>query len=237
MIKSFKPSDIDVVVLCGGKGKRLRSVVSDRPKPLADINGRPFLDALINYISAFGFRRFILCTGYMGTAVKKYYAAKRGLDIIISHEEKPLGTAGAVKKAERLIKSDPFLVMNGDSICRADLLKLLAFHRKKGAEFSMVITRPEKGRDYGSVSIAGHGKIAFFREKEGAVRGALINAGIYLLERKIFSRIPAGKKRSLEREIFPTLAGGHFYGYATKAKLIDIGTPERYARARRLFRR
>lgn len=237
MIKGLKPSDIDVVVLCGGKGRRLRSVVGDRPKPLADINGRPFLDVLVDHVSAFGFRRFILCTGYMGSAVKKYYAEKQDLDIIISHEEKPLGTAGALKKAERLIKSDPFLLMNGDSICKAALPKLLAFHRKKGAEFSMVITRPEKGSDYGSVSIDNLGKITLFREKESAVRGTLMNAGIYLLERKIFSRIPSGKKRSLEKEVFPALAGGNFYGYITKAKLIDIGTPDRYARARRLFRR
>jgi NDP-sugar pyrophosphorylase family protein len=99
-------AELDVVVLCGGKGARLQKIVNDRPKPMADIGGRPFLDLLIGYLARYGFKRFILCAGYKGNIIKRHYLDPAGkLDISVLCENKPLGTAGAVKNAQGAVKS------------------------------------------------------------------------------------------------------------------------------------
>lgn len=232
-INRIEPENLDVIILCGGMGKRLKSVVSDRPKPMAEISGRPFLDILIDYAAAFGFKRFILCAGYMGDVIKEYYQKKRGLSVqvVVSQEKEPLGTAGAVKNARGLIKSSPFLVMNGDSLCRLDLLEFIRFHEEKDASFSMVLAGSGGGKDYGRVNVDNSGRITSFEEKTEARQGGSINAGIYLLDDNIFSVIPGGKKLSLEYDVFPEITGSRFYGYITKEELVDIGTPEKYLAA------
>ena len=144
---------IDVVILAGGLGKRLRTLVSDRPKPMADIRGRPFLDILINYVSSYEFRRIILCTGHMGSLVREHYQkVTNDIEILFSEEKEPLGTGGAIKNAKALIQSNPFLVMNGDSFCAADLGSFVDFHKKMNALLSIVLTYSETTEDYGSVA-------------------------------------------------------------------------------------
>ena len=112
--------DIDVFILCGGIGKRLRKVSGGTPKPMVKIGDYVFLDLLIKYIAGFGFRRFILGTGYRAGIIKDYYSSGRfpGLDIRFSREESPLDTGGAVKNAKELIKSNPIFILNGDSLCK-----------------------------------------------------------------------------------------------------------------------
>ncbi len=231
-IKHIKPENLDVVILCGGAGKRLKSVIKDRPKPMAEVAGRPFLDILIDYAAAFGFKRFILCAGHMGDVIKRYYQ-KKGLPVrvIISQEKEPLGTAGAIKNARHAIKSSPFLVLNGDSLCKTDLVKFIGFYEEKNASFSMVLARSKGGSDYGRVDIDNSGRIISFNEKREARQNDLINAGIYLLDAGIFSVIPSGKRSSLEHDIFPEITEGGFYGCITEEELIDIGTPDRYLAA------
>jgi len=115
-------SKIDVAILCGGLGTRLKNVINDRPKSMAEINGTPFLDLLIDHIAKFGFKHFILCTGHMGETIENRYAGKKpAINIEISREIQPLGTGGALKNGSQLITSNPFLVVNGDSFCAVDL--------------------------------------------------------------------------------------------------------------------
>jgi len=235
-ISSDNLKKIDVVILSGGQGMRLRKIISDRPKPMVEINQRPFLDMVINYISKYGFRRFILCVGYMAEVIQSYYLKKAGpQEILFSYEDKPLGTAGAVKNAERLILSSPFLVMNGDSFCAVDVSRFFDFHLKKGALLSMVVVGTEDTKDYGLVTLDDSDRIIRFAEKKRKKEKAFINTGIYLFEKDILSLIPSSTKYSLEHDLFPKLVGQEFYGYITEAKLIDIGTPKRYAQARRYF--
>jgi len=237
MSNIFSPEKIDVLILCGGRGKRLREIIKDRPKPMSDINGRPFLDVLIDYVARSGFRRFLLCAGYKGEIIKRYYSYKcRPLNISILKESKPLGTAGAIKNAESKIKSNPFLVMNGDSFCSLDLRKFINFHKEKKARFSMVLVKTETSKDYGVVDIDSSKRIISFNEKSRAKRGDLINAGIYLFRRRILSVIEAKKRLSLEYDIFPKIVAEGFYGYVTTAKFIDIGTPDRYEKAKGVFK-
>lgn len=227
---------IDVIILGGGQGTRLRDVVKDRPKPMADINGRPFLDILINYISNFGFRRFILSIGYLAEVIEKYYQTNNALyEVVFSKENEPLGTGGAVKNAEKYIRSNPFLVLNGDSFCPVDLNNFFCFHLAKEALCSMVIADTENVGAGGGVTVDDSQKIVGFGEKQQQGKGH-ISAGIYLFEKKVLSLIPAGTNHSLEYDLFPALAGRKFYGYKTNEKMIDIGTPERYFKANEFFR-
>ena len=234
-MRPLKQTDVDVVILCGGKGTRLSEVVRDRPKPMSEINGRSFLDILIGYVSGFGFKRFILSVGYKADYIKDYYKNNRfSFEILFSRENEPLGTAGGVKQAENLVQSNPFLVMNGDSFCPVDLLQFLDFHSKKGALVSVVVVESEDARDFGTICLDDSQRIVRFEEKKGRGK-SFINAGIYLFQKEVFSLIPSHVRYSLEHDLFPTLVDQKFYGYVTQEKLIDIGTPERYEQAKRIL--
>jgi D-glycero-alpha-D-manno-heptose 1-phosphate guanylyltransferase len=232
MCNDVKTSAIDVVILCGGKGERLKGVVDDRPKPMAEVNGRPFLDMLLDYIAGFGLRRFILCISHKGDFIKKHYQKRVvPFSILFSEEERPLGTAGAIKHAESLIESSPFLVMNGDSFCRLDLNAFIDFHIKKKASFSMALSNVTDADDYGRVVLDKSCKIIGYNEKTGSgSEDNFVNIGMYLFDRSIFSEMPKDKKCSIEYEIFPRIVGERFYGFITQEEFIDIGTPERLRR-------
>lgn len=235
MIKRVK--NVDAVILCGGLGKRLRPIINDRPKALAEVNRRPFIDILINYLASYGFKRFILCTGYMGEKIKLYFDKKLpALNIIYSRENESLGTGGAIKNAAPLIKSNTFLVINGDSFCPIDPLKFINFHLAKKSLVSVALTKlKQSGNNTGKIKLDNNRRITVFAEK--AVSGGLnySSVGIYLMQRKVFSLMDQKKKFSLEYDFFPKLVNRDFYGYATKKKLIDIGTPKEYRRAQKLF--
>lgn len=232
------PEDIDVVILCGGLGTRLRRTIDDRPKVMAEINGRPFLDFLIDYISDFKFKRFILCIGYMKEFIKGYYEKKNtGFEIFFSEEKVQLGTAGAIKNAESLIKSNPFLVMNGDSFCDINLRSFLGFHISKKTSASIALVIPEMDADYGVVTLDSNQRILNFNEKAKPNTYAFINAGMYFFNRDIFEFIPSDINYSLEYELFPRILDKGIYGYITKANLIDIGTPARFKMAENLLSR
>jgi D-glycero-alpha-D-manno-heptose 1-phosphate guanylyltransferase len=220
------------VILCGGKGTRLRKVIRGKPKPMAPIAGAPFLDYLIAYLSRAGVRTIILCTGYKSGVIESRYRSRgNAAEIIISREDRPLGTAGAIKHAAKSITSDPFLVLNGDSICAADLSRLLTFHLKKKARASLVLTENTGRSDVGAVVTDNSGRVVKFSEKSG--RGDFMNAGIYVLNKEVLELIPKGRKCSLEYELFPELKD--FYGFKSRAALLDIGTPERYALAGKIL--
>lgn len=227
-----KSEEIDVVILCGGKGKRLRNVVNDRPKVMAEINGRPFLDIIISFVAGYGFRRFILCIGYMGDKIRQYYQAKNdSTNILFSEEEEPLGTGGAIKNAEPLIQSSPFLVLNGDSFCPLDLHKFIDFHFTKRALLSMALANTEQASDCGVIELDDSKRIIAFDEK-GRKKKGLVNAGVYLFDKSILSLIPSDTSYSLEYDLFPKITAREFYGYVTRESFIDIGTPERFEKAK-----
>jgi NDP-sugar pyrophosphorylase family protein len=226
----------DVLILVGGQGKRLRQVVNDRPKPMADVGGRPFLDLLVEYTSNFGLNRFVLATGYKTESVQAHYQKTGGpRQIIFSNEDEPLGTAGAIKNAQNLIISDTFIVMNGDSFCPVYLPAFFDFHIEKNALLSIVLVPAGNNQDFGVVELNDSRQVVRFEEKKIQKQETFISAGIYLFQRDIFSFIPARTRCSLEYDILPKLVGPKFYGYVTEAELIDIGTPCRYKQAIRYF--
>jgi len=238
MKSDIKTEKMDVVILCGGRGERLKHLLNGRSKPMLEINGRPFLDILIDYIASFGFRRFVLCTGYKAHLIRNYYSNKKGRGIIIlfSEEKYPLGTAGALRNAQPFVKSSHFLLFNGDSICRLDLCDFVAFHKYKKALFSAVFTRPQSNSDCGFAGLDACGKIVQFNERLKTKNRCFVNAGIYIFEKSVFSFIVPKVNVSLEYNILPQLVNKRFYGYVTKEKLVDIGVPERYIMAQTALR-
>ncbi len=232
--------DIDVVILCGGFGERLKSVTLERPKILAKVGDTTFLDILIDKISQYKFKNIILCTGYLKGHIKKHFDdCHNKYNITLSEEETPLGTGGATKNAKSLIKSEQFIVMNGDSICNINFNEFLKFHIKNNGLISIVLSKSEYIQDYGSVTIDESYKITSFNEKiikKESINKLLINAGIYLMKMEIFNYMPKSDNFSLEYDLFPKLCGNDCnneynskcYGFITNNEVIDIGTPERY---------
>ena len=223
----FRTEKTDVVILCGGLGKRLRSVIDDRPKVMAEIKSEPFLDILIGYVASFGFKRFILCVGYMSEAIKKYYKQRStSLEIIFSEEKELLGTGGAIKNAQSLIQSDPFLAMNGDSFCKLNFRDFYKFHTMKRAILTIALSKLENDRSRGVVILDRDERIVKFKEKVESVKGSYCNIGIYLMKQEIFQIMENNKAFSLEYDMFPVLTGKDFYGYYRGDDFIDIGTPQ-----------
>ena len=231
-------SECDAVILCGGQGKRLRGVIQDVPKAMAEIDGRPFLDFIFDHLKAQGITRVVLCTGYKADVIEAHYRGReRGMTVEFSKENVPLGTGGALKNARGLIFSDPFFVFNGDSFLAADLQRLLNFHIKKKAEASMIVSQVTERGDYGSVALDDEQRVTAFHEKTDAEGLSIVNAGVYCFNQCLFPRMPNTAQFSLEREFLPQLTGGKFYGLITSKPFVDIGTPERYNYAKHSLKR
>ena len=231
--------DIPVLLLVGGMGTRLRSVLSDKPKPLAPIGDISFLELLVLQLRSQGFHQLVMCTGFQADQIKQEFADGRKWDVTVdySEESRPLGTAGAIKLAERFVSQAPdFLVMNGDSFLELDLRRLIRFHRAHGGTASIAVSRvPDAGR-YGTVHIDGKNRVARFSEKMGIPASGVINGGVYVFNRDILQSIPDGPS-SLEKDVFPALLNQGVFALEQDGIFIDIGTPEDYARAQALYLR
>ena len=221
--------DIDIVILCGGLGSRLKSLFPDSPKALSKINGMPFLDKLIETIKKQGFNNFILCVGHLKEKIIDHYSDVKDFGLSYSIETQLLGTGGAIKNALPLIKNKFFIAMNGDSFCDVDLKKLIEFHQKNNADISVVISPVEIERvDVGNIVINKNNKIISFSEKSKKVLSQHINAGIYVINKSAIDSFNA-ESFSLEVDLFPKLIKmKNIYGFETNNLVYDIGTPKRY---------
>lgn len=231
--KSFNNNLPDVLILCGGQGARLRSVISDNPKPLAEVGKGVFLDILLQMIFAQGFTRAILAVGYMKEKIIERYSGDPR--ILFSIEESPLGTGGAVMNALDLVQTEYFIVMNGDSYCDADLKKIYEEHIKRKPLISMVLAKIDDISDSGSALIDENNRIRAFKEKIPEKREGLVNAGIYIFNKNIQNYKPQQKNFSLEHDLFPNIIGQFCHGYIISGGFFDIGVPERYNLVKKKF--
>jgi NDP-sugar pyrophosphorylase family protein len=232
----MKTSEIKAVLLVGGLGTRLRTVVPSAPKPLALVGNRPFLELLIQQLAGQGVRRLIMCTGYLADQIEEEFGDGRGLGVTVeySKEPEPLGTGGAVKFAESFLQGVPdFLVMNGDSFLELDLNELIQLHRMHGSLATMAVVSVENAGRYGTVYVDSRNRVTEFCEKTGSDSPGLINAGVYVFSPAILELIPTGPV-SLEKDVFPTLLDRGVYAVRQKGVFIDIGTPADYAHAQEL---
>jgi NDP-sugar pyrophosphorylase family protein len=235
-LASVKES-IPAVLLVGGKGTRLQTVLSSKPKPLASIGNVPFLELLVMQLRSQGIRRMIMSTGHLAEQIEHTFGDGRRWDVDIQYarEPEPLGTAGAVKFAASLLKCDSdFLVVNGDSFTELDVPGFIRFHRQHRGLISMVVCRVPDAARYGTVHSDSEKRVTGFTEKTGKQQPGFINAGVYLFRRAMLDLIPQGLC-SLEKDVFPQLLTQGMYNFEEKGIFIDIGTPEDYARAQMLY--
>lgn len=232
---------IDVIILAGGLGTRLKSVLPEKQKVLAEVSGEPFIVHIINWIYKSGLSRIIIALGYNAHQVQEYLKEKaysNAIQPIFSIESQPLGTAGALRHAFDKIKSKTVLVMNGDSFAAIDLGSMLKAHKQNKAKITLAVTFVEDISRYGSVQMGDRGAITDFCEKPSNVEndsGGHINAGIYFLNRDVIKKIPEKKNLSLEHDVFPKYINKGLFAFKQKVSFIDIGIPKDYRRATVFF--
>jgi len=227
---------LTAVILVGGLGTRLRPTGFQGQKVLASIKAKPFLALLLEWLSDFGVRRAVLCTGYQGSEVEKALGEQHNsIRLTYSQEPVPLGTGGALRLALPLCPSNPLLVMNGDSFFGIDLRAFFTWHGNRKAPGSLALAYEADISRYGQVWVEDDGKITRFAEKGEATGAGWINGGIYLLSQSLVDTIPSQRPVSLERDMFPRWLADGLCGYQTSGRFIDIGTPESLASAEAFF--
>lgn len=223
------------VILAGGLGTRLRSVVSDVPKPMAPVGGRPFLEYQLEYWINQGISRFVLSVGYRHEAITEHFGSRyKGVELEYAVEEQPLGTGGGLLLAAEKLKQDtPFLLLNGDTYFEADWNVLDACAVEHDADwcFSLFKTS-EKGR-YMGIEMSDQGLITSLKSRvEQGPR--LANGGVYWVHPRALSEDwRSGERLSLEDDLFPQAlaAGRRILGIEFRGTFIDIGVPDDYHRA------
>jgi mannose-1-phosphate guanylyltransferase len=223
------------VILAGGFGTRLRPLSCTRPKILFPVLNKPLLQWTFERLAVNGVKDVTLAVFYQTEVFIKHHRVPRsGVHVSYSHDplRKPLGTGGSVKKAEKRVGHDsPFIVLNGDIFADVNYREILRQHEKNKGVATIALHKVQDPSRYGVAELSGDGHITRFIEKPpaGTNAAALINAGVYVFSPEIFNYIPEGRAVSIEREVFPRLAGEKaLYGHVFDGFWADIGKPEDY---------
>lgn len=228
----------EAIILAGGMGTRLQSVVNEVPKPMAPINGRPFLEYLVDHLIANGITRIIFSVGFKSDIIHDHFGDRYGdCDLVYVYEDEPLGTGGAIRLAMDHVQGEHVLVTNGDSIFVTDIQGQFVLHQNKDADVTLGLKQMRNFDRYGVVVTDNDSRIHDFREKEPVTSG-LINGGVYIFQVSSFLAVEFPKKFSVENHYFQAFTKAHaFYGYQSDGYFLDIGIPEDFARAQEEFRR
>lgn len=230
------PSRADeAIVLAGGLGTRLRSVVTDLPKPLAPVHGQPFLAYVLDALSRQGIRRVVLATGYRGDQVEATMGhIWKDMEVIYSHEAEPLGTGGAIMRAVRHIEGSQFFVLNGDTFVKLDYADFDRASAEQGVRLGIALAKVDDIARYGAVELRDH-RVHGFVEKGQAGPG-YINAGIYWVDKGLLDIMPDAHRFSFESDVLvPFSRSEPVMAFTQTSRFIDIGVPEDYARASAFF--
>lgn len=222
---------LDSIVLAGGLGTRLRGVVPELPKALAPVNDKPFLDIILSSLSKWGcIEKVVIAAGYMADKIIERYrdTSRYNFKMLFSVEEELLGTGGAIKKALQQTETDSVLVLNGDSYVETDLHVLAKKHMETSASMTIVLREVDNASRYGRVKLNSDNRIECFEEKTPERSKGYINAGMYLIKRKLFDDVKDNNVISLEKELLPAFIKEGVFGYISSGKFIDIGIPETY---------
>lgn len=229
---------MQAILLAGGLGTRLRSVVSDRPKPMALIENKPFMEYVVHELSRHGITDIIFAVGYKGSMVEEYFGDGsrflspdgQPLTVRYAYEEELLGTAGAIKNAGKLVTEDAFFVLNADTFYQIDYSRLVRLQAERGFSMALVLREVPDVSRYGQ-AVLEDGRLVGFNEKTTEAKPGTINGGVYLMNRELLEDIPEGKV-SLENEMIPRWLkeGRALGGFVNDGYFIDIGIPEDYFR-------
>jgi D-glycero-alpha-D-manno-heptose 1-phosphate guanylyltransferase len=228
------------VILAGGLGTRLRSVIPDLPKPMAPINGRPFLEHQMRYWSGQGVNHFVLSVGYRYQTIVNYFGTRfEGVDLEYVIEETPLGTGGGLILASKKVsRMENFLLLNGDTYFEIELKNLINFSEEVDADWCFSMFRTGEVGRYLGMNVLPGGQITSFKAEISSLE-RLANGGIYMVNPRALKMIPffPGDKLSLEQDVFPMAMAmkQRFYGIEFHNTFIDIGVPDDYLRASTLL--
>ncbi len=222
---------MEAIILAGGLGTRLRSTVAGLPKPMAPVNGKPFLFHILNWLKDYPLDKIVISTGYVSELIIEYFGNNfHGIPLEYTVEQIPLGTGGAIRFAMQKCDGNDFLVLNGDTYYPVELDKFISFHTERKSMFSIVLKPMKDFSRYGSVKCEGD-TVERFVEKKQCVDG-LINGGIYLINRNFFESQNLKEVFSVEKDILEKNAGsGVIKCMVSDMPFIDIGIPEDYERA------
>jgi D-glycero-alpha-D-manno-heptose 1-phosphate guanylyltransferase len=226
---------MEAIVLAGGFGTRLRGVVDNVPKPMAPVQGRPFLAFVLDQLVDGGFRAVVLATGYLHDAIRSHFGdAYRGLALAYSVESEPLGTGGAIRLACDHVREADVFVLNGDTYLELDHRAMLDAHVHSGAQLSLAVCQVPDVARYGALEVS-DGIVRGFREK-GPSGPGWINGGVYVLDSELRLRFPERAAFSFEQDpLVPQAPSIQPLAFPATGLFIDIGLPEDYARAQQLF--
>ncbi len=234
----------EAIILAGGFGTRLQSVVNDVPKPMAPVNNQPFLNYQLRYLKHYGINRVVLSVGYLHDKITEYYGSEfEGINIHYCIENEPLGTGGGIKKAMDMVLSNTVLVLNGDSFFDIDIHHLTNHHITFNSDCSLALRIVENASRYGTIELTssqgGRGqRITSFKEKNNIEAPGIINGGIYILNKKAYiEKTPESKSFSIEKDFFESkLSELNIHGCLYSNYFIDIGIPEDYAKSQNDFK-
>jgi mannose-1-phosphate guanylyltransferase len=225
------------VILAGGFGTRIRPLTCLNPKPMLPLVNKPFMHNFIFWVKSHGIKDIILSTGYLPKVFEDYFGDGSSLGIKLTYvtEEVPLGTCGAVKNVEKYLNNESFMVFNGDVLSRINLTEMMEYHKSKKSDITIALTPVEDPTSYGLVPLYPDGRVEKFLEKPSwdEITTNLINAGTYIIERKLLDLVPPKENYSFERGLFPNALeiGYRIYGHVSNAYWLDLGTPEKYLQA------
>lgn len=222
---------MEAIILAGGFGTRLASRLSGIPKPMANINGRPFLEILIDQLNHNGCRRIMLSVGHLHHVIRDHFGASfKGVDLVYVVEETPLGTGGAIRAALKQAREESSLVLNGDTFLQIDYMALLRFHAAQAVPVTLAVTHQTDCARYGGVLIDKH-RIISFTEK-GSSGPGWINAGVCAVRKDLDWPYSVGESFSLERDyLVPQASNRRLAAFETTGFFLDIGIPEDLDRA------
>jgi D-glycero-alpha-D-manno-heptose 1-phosphate guanylyltransferase len=213
--------------------------VNDRPKPMAEVAGKPFLDYQLKFLKAYGIRKVVLSTGYLSSVIESHYKKSfEGIDISYAIEKQALGTGGATRHAMLNTVDEDVLVLNGDSFFGIDLKEFYRQHKENAADVSIALRHVDDTSRYGRIETTA-GRVMAFNEKiEQSLPGS-INGGVYILKKDLFfEHTPAETSFSIEKDFFTALTGTiRIFGFLFDNYFIDIGIPDDYQRAQNDFER
>lgn len=228
---------MECIVLAGGLGTRLQSVLADAPKCMAPVNGEPFLHYMFRYLQQQGCTRVILSLGYKHEVVTNWLSTQHfGFEVDYVIEQEPLGTGGGIQLALAKAITNDVVVLNGDTMFRVDLKALLQFHDTTSAHTTLALKPMVNFERYGVVTIDNKGCITAFEEKKYYDKG-LINGGVYVINKQALATKQLPVKHSLEKDYFEAyVQEGNMYGFVSDGYFIDIGIPSDYETAQQDFK-
>lgn len=225
---------MEAIVLAGGLGTRLKTVISEIPKPMAPIGKQPFLFYIFKWLEKHGINRVVLSVGYKWEIIYNEFNDKfNSMELIYSVENYPLGTGGAIALAMTKLKGEEFFIINGDTYFDLNLSNLMSFHKAGKFDFSVALKPMQNFDRYGTVEINEQNRITSFEEKTQKKEG-VINGGIYLANTYIKQYFPIAEKFSFENDFMKNnLDKLKFGGCVSEDYFIDIGIPEDYQKAQK----